>query len=303
MSKERITKPQSIVLGLGVMLSLAASPAAASKGTVKRFCRTEGLSAADTTVAMQEYEKLKVLVAKTEMDITRAEGGNKASGIRVCRQMQDIKQAAQDVRNRVLELRSLASAGNQAGQGQSTMLQGHDPIGNQSATIASPMGWLVPPGNGELSYWKWLAGGRTITLGRRVELDLAPEGEGQMGGGTAVLSFLEFTGGTELSIACWDLVPGGEHLVCTYDAALEMQDIGKFIASDQGTGYTRLRLNGDVTGLHLSVVPIDGSDALTTVARKCYSLSFLALVSETDEQGKRVAGFKTQGQVRMGSLE
>ena len=58
-------------------------------------------------VWMQEYEKLKVLVAEIEMDINKAEGGNKAAGTRVRKQMQVIKQAAQDVRNRVLELRSV----------------------------------------------------------------------------------------------------------------------------------------------------------------------------------------------------
>ena len=55
---------------------------------------------------MQEYEKLKTLVAEIEMDINKAEGGNKAAGTRVRKQMQTIKQAAQEVRNRVLELRS-----------------------------------------------------------------------------------------------------------------------------------------------------------------------------------------------------
>ena len=56
---------------------------------------------------MQEYEKLKVLVAEIEMDINKAEGGNKAAGTRVRKQMQDIKHAAQEVRNKVLELRSI----------------------------------------------------------------------------------------------------------------------------------------------------------------------------------------------------
>jgi hypothetical protein len=59
-------------------------------------------------VWMQEYEKLKVLVAEIEMDINKAEGGNKAAGTRVRKQMQDVKQAAQEVRNRVLELRSVS---------------------------------------------------------------------------------------------------------------------------------------------------------------------------------------------------
>jgi hypothetical protein len=56
--------------------------------------------------SMQEYEDLKRLVAEIESDINKAEGGNKAAGTRVRKQMQTIKQAAQLVRNRVLEIRS-----------------------------------------------------------------------------------------------------------------------------------------------------------------------------------------------------
>ncbi len=55
---------------------------------------------------MQAYEKLKGLVAEIESDINKAEGGNKAAGTRVRKQMQEIKKAAQEVRNNVLELRS-----------------------------------------------------------------------------------------------------------------------------------------------------------------------------------------------------
>ena len=55
---------------------------------------------------MQAYEDLKQLVAETEADINKAEGGNKAAGTRVRKQMQAIKQAAQNVRNTVLEIRS-----------------------------------------------------------------------------------------------------------------------------------------------------------------------------------------------------
>jgi hypothetical protein len=55
---------------------------------------------------MQEYEKLKALVAEIEADINKAIGGNKAAGTRVRKQMQDIKQAAQAVRNRILEIRA-----------------------------------------------------------------------------------------------------------------------------------------------------------------------------------------------------
>lgn len=54
---------------------------------------------------MQEYEDLKQLVAAAEEDIIKAEGGNKAAGTRVRKQMQDIKQAAQQVRLKILEQR------------------------------------------------------------------------------------------------------------------------------------------------------------------------------------------------------
>ncbi|MFA6175863.1 MAG: histone H1, partial [Phycisphaerae bacterium] len=55
---------------------------------------------------MQEYEDLKRLVDEAESDIRKAEGGNKAAGTRVRKQMQQIKSAAQTLRNKVLELRT-----------------------------------------------------------------------------------------------------------------------------------------------------------------------------------------------------
>ena len=55
---------------------------------------------------MQEYEDLKVMVAEIEGDINKAEGGNKAAGTRVRKQMQKVKQGSQAVRSRVLEIRS-----------------------------------------------------------------------------------------------------------------------------------------------------------------------------------------------------
>ena len=56
---------------------------------------------------MQEYEDLKTLMAEIEADINKAEGGNKAAGTRVRKQMQAVKQAAQSVRNRILEIRAV----------------------------------------------------------------------------------------------------------------------------------------------------------------------------------------------------
>ena len=55
---------------------------------------------------MQEYERLKEMVAAAEDDVVKAEGGNKAAGTRVRKAMQDIKQAAQEVRLKILEQRS-----------------------------------------------------------------------------------------------------------------------------------------------------------------------------------------------------
>lgn len=55
---------------------------------------------------MQEYEDLKALIAEIETDINKAQGGNKAAGTRVRKQMQKVKQACQNVRNKILEIRS-----------------------------------------------------------------------------------------------------------------------------------------------------------------------------------------------------
>ena len=55
---------------------------------------------------MQQYEDLKRLVAEIEVDVSKAEGGNKAAGTRVRKQMQEIKKTSQAVRNAILEIRS-----------------------------------------------------------------------------------------------------------------------------------------------------------------------------------------------------
>jgi hypothetical protein len=54
---------------------------------------------------MEAYERLVKLVEEIEDDVKKAEGGNKAAGTRVRKMMQEIKQAAQDVRVAVLEAR------------------------------------------------------------------------------------------------------------------------------------------------------------------------------------------------------
>ena len=54
---------------------------------------------------MEAYDQLVKLVHEIEEDVRKAEGGNKAAGTRVRKAMQQIKQAAQDVRAAVLEAR------------------------------------------------------------------------------------------------------------------------------------------------------------------------------------------------------
>ena len=55
---------------------------------------------------MQEFDLLKQLVTEAEDDVLKAAGGNKAAGTRVRKAMQDIKNAAQDVRKKILEARA-----------------------------------------------------------------------------------------------------------------------------------------------------------------------------------------------------
>ena len=54
---------------------------------------------------LDAYEQLKNAVAAAEEDIRKAAGGNKAAGTRVRKQMQDVKNLAQELRKKVLEAR------------------------------------------------------------------------------------------------------------------------------------------------------------------------------------------------------
>ena len=58
---------------------------------------------------MQEYETLKQLVNEVADDLAKAQGGNKAAGTRVRKQMQEIKNLAQEIRKKVLEFREPGS--------------------------------------------------------------------------------------------------------------------------------------------------------------------------------------------------
>ncbi len=54
---------------------------------------------------MEAYERLRMLVAEVEEDVRKAVGGNKAAQTRVRKHMQEIKNAAQVVREKCLEIR------------------------------------------------------------------------------------------------------------------------------------------------------------------------------------------------------
>lgn len=56
---------------------------------------------------MEAYEKIKRIWEETLEDLRKAEGGNKAAGTRVRGAMQEIKNAAQEVREKILEIRDV----------------------------------------------------------------------------------------------------------------------------------------------------------------------------------------------------
>lgn len=55
---------------------------------------------------MEDFEALKRIIAEAEEDVRKAEGGNKAAGTRVRKSMQDLKNAAQVVRAKILDMRT-----------------------------------------------------------------------------------------------------------------------------------------------------------------------------------------------------
>lgn len=55
---------------------------------------------------MEAYEQLRKLVDSAADDIQKAAGGNKAAGVRARKIMQEVKDAAQDVRKALLEIRT-----------------------------------------------------------------------------------------------------------------------------------------------------------------------------------------------------
>ncbi len=59
---------------------------------------------------LDTYEQLKNLIASMEEDVRKAAGGNKAAGTRVRKQMQEVKNVAQTLRQQVLEQRESENA-------------------------------------------------------------------------------------------------------------------------------------------------------------------------------------------------
>jgi len=55
---------------------------------------------------VEEFENLKRVITEAEEDLRKAQGGNKAAGTRVRKSMQDVKSLAQDIRKKILEIRS-----------------------------------------------------------------------------------------------------------------------------------------------------------------------------------------------------
>ena len=56
--------------------------------------------------AMQQFEELKRLVADAEEDVVKGDGGNRAATTRARKKMQEVKNAAQEVRKALLEGRA-----------------------------------------------------------------------------------------------------------------------------------------------------------------------------------------------------
>ncbi len=60
---------------------------------------------------MTQYDTLKQLVAEVEEDMRKAEGGNRAAGTRVRKQMMRIRETAQEIRKVILEGREQTPGG------------------------------------------------------------------------------------------------------------------------------------------------------------------------------------------------
>jgi hypothetical protein len=68
-------------------------------------------------IMIASFEQLKQMVLAAEDDVKRAAGGNKAAGTRVRKLMQDVKNAAQSLRVKILEDREPSAPGSGPGSG------------------------------------------------------------------------------------------------------------------------------------------------------------------------------------------
>ncbi len=66
---------------------------------------------------MESFDRLKQLVAEAEVDVMKGAGGNKAAKVRARKRMQEIKAAAQDVREGLLVTEAEEAAGGGEGDG------------------------------------------------------------------------------------------------------------------------------------------------------------------------------------------
>jgi len=66
---------------------------------------------------VESFNRLKQLVAEAEVDVMKGAGGNKAAKVRARKRMQEIKAAAQDVREGLLVTEADEAAGGAAGEG------------------------------------------------------------------------------------------------------------------------------------------------------------------------------------------
>ncbi len=57
---------------------------------------------------MEEYQQLKQIVDQIAEDMAKASGGNKQAGTRVRKAMQDVRKMAQNIRVKILEMRTQA---------------------------------------------------------------------------------------------------------------------------------------------------------------------------------------------------
>ena len=55
---------------------------------------------------MEAFDQLKRIVSEMDEDVAKAEGGNKAAGVRVRSAMQEVKNIAQQIRKEILEFRT-----------------------------------------------------------------------------------------------------------------------------------------------------------------------------------------------------